>query len=383
MRKPAAILSAILVGSVVWFFIQSFQVVGTDSVEVVPKEDGLMSAVVQRVLRATSQKSDTDEPEGNQNADAGAPIGGTDETPLSASNSGNIRASNPSSEIAGQIETTATKPVEYAPRQLPNTIRIASFHLHYFGSAADRPDLTMNAVARVVRLFDVLALQGVSPSGEASLAKLVAKAGKKYDYLVGTARVGAPSDQLLAFVYNRDTIVADRAEGLYTIGDPDNLIRRDPLIGWFRAKQAPAESAFTFTLVNVHTDRRHVLQELDVLDDAFHEVRQDWRDEDDVIMLGCFQRSDSQLSELSHVRHLNPVIRGTATTVRGDRQTENILFRRSETDEFTGHGGVFNFLRAYNLSLNQALQVSDFLPVWAEFSIYEKGARIAGLEKKD
>ena len=43
------------------------------------------------------------------------------------------------------------------------------------------------------------------------------------------------------------------------------------------------------------------------------------------------------------------------------------------TVEFTGRGGVFDFLREYNLTLAQALEVSDRLPVWAEFSIYEGG----------
>lgn len=30
-------------------------------------------------------------------------------------------------------------------------------------------------------------------------------------------------------------------------------------------------------------------------------------------------------------------------------------------------------MREFNLSLDQALQVSDHLPVWAEFSVYEGG----------
>jgi hypothetical protein len=35
---------------------------------------------------------------------------------------------------------------------------------------------------------------------------------------------------------------------------------------------------------------------------------------------------------------------------------------------------VYDFLREFNLDLEtQALQVSDHLPIWAEFSVYEGG----------
>ena len=40
MRKPAAYLFAILVGAVIWFFFQNFNIEGVQSVRVVPKEDG-------------------------------------------------------------------------------------------------------------------------------------------------------------------------------------------------------------------------------------------------------------------------------------------------------------------------------------------------------
>ena len=34
---------------------------------------------------------------------------------------------------------------------------------------------------------------------------------------------------------------------------------------------------------------------------------------------------------------------------------------------------MFDFLREYNLTSDQALEVSDHMPVWAEFSVYEGG----------
>lgn len=372
MRKPAAYLTAILVGAIVWFFFQHFQIEGADDLRVVPKGE--------QQLNTVDATSETD------NGMTGDPNmgGGTRESvlpgfPFPTMNLGKRKPATATADGGSTDEPvttakrTSTKNVDFAPKRNPNTIRVASFHLHFFGSQASNSELTMNAVARVVRLFDVIALQGISPGGEASVADVAAKAGSKYAYLLGAAPPITQQDEVFAFVYNTDTIVADRGEGLYTLGDPDDLLRRDPLIGWFKAKQAPDADAFTFTLVNVNTERRHALQELNVLDNVFHEVRQDWREEDDVIMLGCFERPETNLEELGRVRNLVPAVRGVATNLRGDKRTENILFRRQETDEFTGRGGVYNFLRAYNLSMNQALQVSEYLPVWAEFSIYERG----------
>jgi hypothetical protein len=34
---------------------------------------------------------------------------------------------------------------------------------------------------------------------------------------------------------------------------------------------------------------------------------------------------------------------------------------------------VFDFLREFNLTREQATAVSDHLPLWAEFSVYEGG----------
>ena len=55
------------------------------------------------------------------------------------------------------------------------------------------------------------------------------------------------------------------------------------------------------------------------------------------------------------------------------KQYDNIVFHSQATREFIGRGGVDDFLREHNLSMEEALEVSDHLPVWAEFSVYEGG----------
>jgi endonuclease/exonuclease/phosphatase family metal-dependent hydrolase len=196
--------------------------------------------------------------------------------------------------------------------------------------------------------------------------------GRDYDYVIGPRLGRADNKEQYAFVFDRASIEVDRSQ-LYTIDDPDDLMHREPLVGWFRVRGPSQDQAFTFTLVNVHTDPDETDQELNVLDDVFRVVRADGRGEDDVILLGDLNVDDRHLGQLGQVADITWVVAGMPTNTRGTMQYDNILFSQAATVEFTGRGGVFDFMRQYNLSMDEALEVSDHLPVWAEFNIYEGG----------
>ena len=70
---------------------------------------------------------------------------------------------------------------------------------------------------------------------------------------------------------------------------------------------------------------------------------------------------------------MNFALEGVPTTSHGTAMLDNIVMPVKATDEFNGRAGVFDFLRQYNLSIEQAHQVSDHLPVWAEFYANEGG----------
>jgi hypothetical protein len=54
---------------------------------------------------------------------------------------------------------------------------------------------------------------------------------------------------------------------------------------------------------------------------------------------------------------------------------DNILFDRRATVEYTGRCGVVDLIRELDLTPQAALEISEHLPVWAEFSSYENGQR--------
>jgi endonuclease/exonuclease/phosphatase family metal-dependent hydrolase len=253
------------------------------------------------------------------------------------------------------------------------TIRVASFNIQVFGSSKSEKVHVMETLARITRQFDVVAVQEIRSRSQDILPRfveLINSADRHYDYVIGPRLGRTSSKEQYAFVFDRATVEVDRVN-MYTVADPDDLLHRPPLVAAFRVRGPPPDKAFTFTLINVHTDPDEVDQELNVLDDVFRLVQNDGRAEDDVIMLGDFNADDQHLGELGQLTSLTCAIIGRSTNTRGTRQYDNLVFSDQATTEFTGRAGVLDFMRQYNLSMEQALEVSDHLPVWAEFSVRE------------
>jgi hypothetical protein len=87
------------------------------------------------------------------------------------------------------------------------------------------------------------------------------------------------------------------------------------------------------------------------------------------------------LGALGRIQNIRPVVRGVPTNAAKSAQYDNIILNQLATGEFTGRWGVYDIGRMLNLTPEQVQQVSDHLPVWAEFSAYEAAApgRVAGV----
>jgi deoxyribonuclease-1-like protein len=271
--------------------------------------------------------------------------------------------------------TTSTQP---PPPRGNDTIRIATFNIQVFGEAKLNDPEAMQVIVAILQNFDLVAIQEVRAVSQdilPQLLELLNAGGKyRYDYALGPRLGRSNSKEQYAFVFDTQSIELDRYK-LYTVDDPDDLLHREPLVGWFRARGPAAEQAFTFSLANVHTDPDEVDQELDVLDDVFFKVRDDpQRGEDDAILVGDFNAKATALRQLGSIKGLAKVVTGeTPTNTLKNAQYDNMLFHETATSEFTGRGGVFDFMRQYNLTLQQAERISDHMPVWAEFSVFEGG----------
>ncbi|HUY88037.1 MAG TPA: endonuclease/exonuclease/phosphatase family protein [Pirellulales bacterium] len=273
-----------------------------------------------------------------------------------------------------QIEQAAALPLPPVERA-GDSIRIASFNIQVFGEhKLDKPDVA-EALAQIIRLFDVVAIQEIRAKSQDIMPRFLAlinAEGAHYDYVIGPRLGRTSSKEQYAFVYNAASIECDR-ESVYTVNDPDDLLHREPLVAGFRVRGPPPSEAFTFTLIDIHTDPDETKQELSVLDDVIRAVGRDGRGEDDVILLGDLNADDRHFGELGQMPYLTWAISGRATNTRGDKLYDNILFDTRATTEYLGRSGAVDLMREFKLNQKQALAISDHLPIWAEFGLREGG----------
>lgn len=265
-----------------------------------------------------------------------------------------------------------------------HVIRIGSFNANGFDDNKMKDAKTVSVMADIIRQFDVVALQEFDSSSPFALKRFVKQlnaSGRDFEILRGASQVGMTDQQQAAILYDASTIELESSQ-YYHINDPDNVLARDPLVAWFRTRAN--ENAFTFTLVNVHLTSQGEKPEVSQINQIFRAVRNDGRGEDDVILAGDFGISGIQLNELAVSQGLQAVNVDVPTDTSSTSQLDNFLLDPLATSEFTGDSGVFDFLKLFNFTLEQAMFVSDHMPVWAEFEVFEHDSadRFANTENK-
>lgn len=317
MHKISSLVTLVALAVAGWFFSQNYQIGGLDHLEVLPREEG--------------------------------------------------SASGPTHPATAKMAPPVQRNGE--------TIRIAAFNIQVFGESKMAKPHVMKILVDVVRQFDIVAIQELRAKSQDIIPKFVEMInadGRHYDYLVGERLGRSSSKEQYVYIFDAQSIEIDRSAS-YTIADPHDLLHREPLVAPFRVRGPPPNEAFTFTLINIHTDPDETKQELDALAEVFTAVRNDGRGEDDIILLGDLNVDEYKLGKLGELPGVVPLIRGVPTNTRGTKTYDNIIIHQPATTEFTGTAAVFDLMERYNLTMDQAIEVSDHMPVWAEFSIYEGG----------
>ncbi len=259
----------------------------------------------------------------------------------------------------------------------PDRIRMATFNIQTLGqSKAASPDVVQRIV-EILRQFDVVAIQEIRNADQTVLPLIVTQlqsvTGRPYACQIsGPQGRSEQYREQSGFIFDQSKVRLDDSI-VYDVRDPQDSMIRPPFVGWFRAAAPRPDQSFTFSLVNVHIDSRNPAAELAFLRELFLAVRKDGRGEDDVIILGDFNAGDKLLKSATQHSGLVWAVSESFTNTRGTSQYDNIVFESMATSEYLSNSGVFDFLKHLNLSLDEALEISDHLPVWAEFSIFEGG----------
>ncbi len=279
----------------------------------------------------------------------------------------------PRGSAGGAHQESAAYPLPAAAR---STLRLASFQLGRFDESKLADRRAADVLVRLIPQFDLVAVEGVRGRNRGVLVRLVEQvniaSGRNYHFLTCPTQQRDGIEHYAAFIFDRATIEVDPA----TVGfveDPLGRFRVKPLAGWFRARGPKPEEAFTFWLLAVENDPdpAQTAIELDLLAVAFRALRDKTPPEDDIILLGDLESDDKHLGRLDSLLGVAPLLSGVPTTTRGALLLDNILLDRRATCEFTGRVEVVDIIREFGLTMNEALAVSEHLPIWAEFSAYE------------
>tara|TARA_R110002049_G_scaffold2750_2_gene21640 strand:- start:492499 stop:493608 length:1110 start_codon:yes stop_codon:yes gene_type:complete len=303
-------------------------------------------------------------------------------------------------DLAAQVSSDSVNVQPVSLEQLGpksnETIRIATFNIQKFGhtksGTRDRDGIdVLGTLAKVIATFDVVAIQEVLGGDSLAVEQLVDLINASGGNFTATLSqpIGRTSyRESYAFVWDRTRIMM-MPDSAYVVQDSADLMHREPMVATFQTRTVPTDGRmpFSFTLINAHTDPDEVSMrsennEINVLDDVFVRVRQyeyGSSGEEDCILLGDLNVDTGGLGELLQIPSMISIAGDVPTNTLGTKTYDHILIDRNMTREFTGRFGVFDLKRELGLTEDQALLLSDHMPVWAEFTAYEMPQSVAAV----
>jgi endonuclease/exonuclease/phosphatase family metal-dependent hydrolase len=288
---------------------------------------------------------------------------------------GQFQPSNPPNLAGKLISQAASNRVPGLPTRNGQTILIASFNIQVFGTSKMSKPRIPEHLAEVIRQFDVVAIQEIRDRSGASLPLLleyVNSNGSRYDYIISPPLGRTASKEQYAFVFNTETIVS-ATEFSYLVEDSKDLLHREPLVARFVCKVAQGFQPFRFTLVNFHSDPDEASEEIQVLSSVLKSIRNfEYANggEDDVILMGDMNVEPRNFGSLAQVPGLISLI-NEPTNTRRTKIWDNILIDRELSNEFTGRAGVMDLEQMFRITREEALDISDHLPIWSEYYAVE------------
>jgi deoxyribonuclease-1-like protein len=252
----------------------------------------------------------------------------------------------------------------------PLEIKIATFNIQVFGMSKINNPEVMDVLTKIVRNYDIIAVQEIRDETMATLPYFLGKIneipGDRYAY-IESARLGrTDSKEQYAYIYNTKTISFGGKS--YVFNDTHDVFEREPYLASFSSNK------FDFILVNIHTKPTNAKQEIQSLVDVVKDASVKFN-EKDIIVLGDYNADGSYFSEATssgfrgeEYMWIVPDSFDTTVSQNNSYTYDRIVFQRAYTlEDFTGKVDVFKFDTEYNLASDFAKEVSDHYPVSAQF----------------
>ena len=252
------------------------------------------------------------------------------------------------------------------------TLRIGAFNIQVFGKSKAAKQEVMDVLAKIIRTYDVVAIQEIRDKDQTALptlVNLVNANGSQYEYIVGP-RLGRTSNkEQYAYIYNNQTVNLNGTPWTYPEPNGTDPFHREPYIAAFRA----VNGSFDATFLVIHVDPDEATAEINALDAVVNYTKGEYPDEQDFIVMGDLnadcsyfdEDSNSSMSGSNYYWCINNSI--DTTTSATDCTYDCIIISSPAVPDYTGISGVFRYDLVYNLTEDETRAVSDHYPIYAVF----------------
>lgn len=253
-----------------------------------------------------------------------------------------------------------------------HTVDVAAWNVRVF-SDKSRDAAEVKRIAEVLIDYDIAAL--VELRDEQVLKRTVTQLeemGRRYEYLISPP-VGRHMKERFAFLYDPQFVTVAAPGQLYEDGaDGEDDFIRDPYLATFRA------GSFDFTAIVVRVVWGKVEErqrEIQSLADVYRQVQHADANENDVILLGDFNRNPNDSRAFARLESIPSMINlfdlPLTSHIEDTSLFDNIFFQSGHTSEYTSECGIDKFDEKdwANKDLAASQAVSDRRPVWARFSM--------------
>ncbi|XP_049590360.1 deoxyribonuclease 1 like 4, tandem duplicate 1 isoform X2 [Syngnathus scovelli] len=259
-------------------------------------------------------------------------------------------------------------------------MKIASFNIQKFGRSKVSDPEVLRILVQIIRRYDIIViLEVVDISGTSVQTLLNAlntpNLSHHYTLKISTRLGRSHYKEQFMFLYRDDLV---DLVGSYQFDDQvtegGDVFARDPYILRFRCHDTVLKD---LVMIPVHTKPEDSETELDELYDVFQHVKMKWRT-DNVMILGDFNADGAYVSnrELQRIRIRSD--KNFHWLIGDDVDTTASVGNMHTYDRIVVYGDdmlravvpnsarPFNFQKAFHLSNEQALKVSDHYPVEVE-----------------
>ncbi|PKL59054.1 MAG: hypothetical protein CVV34_00085 [Methanomicrobiales archaeon HGW-Methanomicrobiales-5] len=305
----------------------------------------------------------------------------TDENPVNDHSTSEITEKSPepvsstptTSDTPLKPDVTTTPTPKAIDTTLNKTIKIASFNIQVFGKTKASKQDVVNVLSKIIRNFDIVAIQEIRDISQTSLPALkdaVNSNGESvYDFVVGERLGRTSSKEQYAYLYNTQTIELTGQPTTFQEPPDNDMFHREPYLANFKVM----EGNFDFVLITVHTDPDEAIKEINALPDVVEQAKEVYHGEADYIILGdlnadCNYFNENSPSPLKSSEYFWVINNSVDTTTKSTVCTyDRIILTAPAITDFTGGAGIFSFDTEYNLNDKETTAVSDHYPVYAEF----------------